>query len=118
MKTTTTISFEDIPSIPKIVKDFLNGTFPTNNSFVWKDENILSKIIEKSENYSSESRSILAGVLKKQHEKLFLSEKQKSNLEVLQRNNTFTITTGHQLNLFSGHVFFIYKIQWKTIVEE
>ena len=110
MKTTTTISFEDIPSIPKIVKDFLNGTFPTNNSFVWKDENILSKIIEKSENYSSESRSILAGVLKKQHEKLFLSEKQKSNLEVLQRNNTFTITTGHQLNLFSGPVFFIYKI--------
>jgi uncharacterized protein YllA (UPF0747 family) len=25
-------------------------------------------------------------------------------------SNTFTITTGHQLNLFSGPVFFVYKI--------
>ena len=33
-----------------------------------------------------------------------------SNIECLGRDNTFTITTGHQLNLFGGTQYFIYKI--------
>ncbi len=41
---------------------------------------------------------------------LTLSSKQKENIENLRLANTFTITTGHQLNLFSGPVFFVYKI--------
>ena len=32
------------------------------------------------------------------------------NMEVLIQENTFTITTGHQLNIFSGPLYFIYKI--------
>ena len=45
-----------------------------------------------------------------QLETLSLSSEQKENLENLKQPNTFTITTGHQLNLFSGPVFFVYKI--------
>jgi uncharacterized protein YllA (UPF0747 family) len=41
---------------------------------------------------------------------LKLSSKQQENLENIKLPNTFTITTGHQLNLFSGPVFFVYKI--------
>ena len=33
-----------------------------------------------------------------------------SNIEMLKGDNTFTITTGHQLNIFTGPLFFIYKI--------
>jgi bacillithiol biosynthesis cysteine-adding enzyme BshC len=32
------------------------------------------------------------------------------NLELLRNDNTFTITTGHQLNIFTGPLYFIYKI--------
>ena len=32
------------------------------------------------------------------------------NIELLEKENTFTITTGHQLNLFTGPLYFLYKI--------
>ena len=34
----------------------------------------------------------------------------KSNIKLLADNKTFTITTGHQLNIFTGPLYFIYKI--------
>jgi bacillithiol biosynthesis cysteine-adding enzyme BshC len=32
------------------------------------------------------------------------------NIESLRNTNTFTITTGHQLNIFTGPLYFVYKI--------
>lgn len=32
------------------------------------------------------------------------------NLELLKQDNTYTITTGHQLNIFAGPLYFLYKI--------
>ena len=32
------------------------------------------------------------------------------NLQLLKLNNTYTITTGHQLNIFAGPLYFLYKI--------
>ncbi|HBS12012.1 MAG TPA: bacillithiol biosynthesis cysteine-adding enzyme BshC, partial [Flavobacteriaceae bacterium] len=32
------------------------------------------------------------------------------NIQSLLSKNTFTITTGHQLNLFTGPLYFLYKI--------
>nr|MBC7614106.1 bacillithiol biosynthesis cysteine-adding enzyme BshC [Pseudopedobacter sp.] len=34
----------------------------------------------------------------------------KSNIKALGESNTFTITTGHQLNIFTGPLYFIFKI--------
>ena len=42
---------------------------------------------------------------------IFLAnEIQKKNIDNLLEKNTFTITTGHQLNLLTGPLYFIYKI--------
>jgi hypothetical protein len=41
-------------------------------------------------------------VLRAQHQHLDLSAKQSQHLDLLLSENTFTVTTGHQLNLFSG----------------
>src|SRR5690606_25530209 len=38
------------------------------------------------------------------------SSLQNQHLDLLREETTFTVTTGHQLNLFTGPVFFIYKI--------
>lgn len=56
-------------------------------------------------------RRLLVSEIKKQNELVTnTSEKSKANLELLLNENTYTITTGHQLCLFTGPLYFIYKI--------
>ncbi len=62
-------------------------------------------------------RDVLVEVLKRQYAGVGAeSEKWKadsavlSNIELLSDPNTYTITTGHQLNIFTGPLYFIYKI--------
>lgn len=56
------------------------------------------------------NRSVLAKVLQQQYNRLATSAAVTQNIEALAQENTFTITTGHQLNLFTGPLYFIYKI--------
>ena len=46
----------------------------------------------------------------RQYEGVDMSQPSKKNIEHLSNDNCFTITTGHQLNLFTGPLYFIYKI--------
>jgi bacillithiol biosynthesis cysteine-adding enzyme BshC len=55
-------------------------------------------------------RQTLLKTLKEQYSAFECSALTKNNIELLALENTFTITTGHQLNLFTGPLFFIYKI--------
>ncbi len=55
-------------------------------------------------------RNLLSIVLSKQYKDLTLSVKQRSNLDLINSDNTFTITTAHQPNIFTGPLYFIYKI--------
>ena len=73
-------------------------------------ENFKLQIEEKQEAFSVASRSILVDALKHQYESIDISDLTHSNINALQNSNTFTITTGHQLNLFTGPMYFFYKI--------
>lgn len=73
-------------------------------------ENFKHQLEEKGKNFPLENRKILVNVLKKQHAKFEISEVTSNNIELLNQTNTYTITTGHQLNLFTGPLYFIYKI--------
>jgi len=58
-------------------------------------------------------RSILTETLQDQYKKLpvnEVSELTRINLDLLNQENTFTVTTGHQLNIFTGPLYFIFKI--------
>ena len=55
-------------------------------------------------------RQLLVDVLRKQYQDIALNSLQQHNLDKLLEENTFTITTAHQPNLFTGHLYFIYKI--------
>ncbi|MEG0925750.1 bacillithiol biosynthesis cysteine-adding enzyme BshC [Chryseobacterium sp.] len=110
MKTINKISFNDIESIPQLVKDFLNQKIEGFENNTFSLDHFSQQIHVKKDSFSSEQRDVLADVFEKQLSELTLSSKQKENLENLKLPNTFTITTGHQLNLFSGPVFFVYKI--------
>ena len=73
-------------------------------------ENFESQIKEKKTNYANENRAVLVSVLKNQYSKINSSTETLNNIKLLNDSNTFTITTGHQLNLFSGPLYFLYKI--------
>lgn len=73
-------------------------------------ENFASQIDEKAKNYSLENRLSLVSALKNQNKNFPISELTQANIELLKSEKTFTITTGHQLNLFTGPAYFLYKI--------
>ncbi len=55
-------------------------------------------------------RKVLVEELKLQYQGINLSEKLAQNIQALQLSNTYTITTAHQPNIFTGPLYFIYKI--------
>ena len=55
-------------------------------------------------------RGLLVDALKEQYQNIELTAKQQNNLNLLLNENTFTICTAHQPNIFTGHLYFIYKI--------
>jgi bacillithiol biosynthesis cysteine-adding enzyme BshC len=65
--------------------------------------------IEERKNFDT-PRSLLVEELKLQYEGIELTQLQKENLEKLLDEKTFTVCTAHQPNIFTGHLYFIYKI--------
>ncbi|MBB6327132.1 bacillithiol biosynthesis cysteine-adding enzyme BshC [Algoriphagus iocasae] len=63
-----------------------------------------------AKNFSQEKREVLVEALKSQYEGIEISDSVRGNIESLGKPNTYTVTTGHQLNLFTGPLYFIYKI--------
>ncbi|RAI87051.1 bacillithiol biosynthesis cysteine-adding enzyme BshC [Algoriphagus yeomjeoni] len=60
--------------------------------------------------FSQENRKILVAALQTQYANQEVSYAVSKNIESLSSAQTFTVTTGHQLNLFTGPLYFIYKI--------
>ncbi len=56
------------------------------------------------------SRKVLVEALQTQYKNFETSAQTLKNISLLQHKNTFTVTTGHQLNLFTGPLYFLYKI--------
>lgn len=106
------ITYQNSGYFSKLIVDYLDqkaelktlyNRFPTVENFRLQME-------EKSKNFPIENREILAKALLNQYQNFEVSETTSNNIELLKNSNTFTITTGHQLNLFTGPLYFIYKI--------
>lgn len=55
------------------------------------------------------NRNVLVRELEKQYARVKTDEKVIKNIHLLESDNTFTITTAHQPNIFTGPLYFIYK---------
>ena len=73
-------------------------------------DNFKNQIDQKKRNYKNQNREIIYKVIKEQYKGVNCSKDFKLILESIKNKNTFTITTGHQLNLFTGPIYFLYKI--------
>jgi bacillithiol synthase len=72
--------------------------------------NFKAQVAEKANSFSQANRDVLVSVLQKQYKSLSISDAVKKNISALSDPKTFTVTTGHQLNIFTGPLYFIYKI--------
>jgi bacillithiol synthase len=73
-------------------------------------ENFNKSLTKKASSYSPQTRKILVDSLSRQYKNLQLSDQVRDHLRLLSDDKTFTVTTGHQLNIFTGPLYFIYKI--------
>jgi bacillithiol biosynthesis cysteine-adding enzyme BshC len=106
------ISYQDSGYFVPLIVDYLNQKpelqdlyhrFPTA-------ENFEKQFTEKQSQFSDSSRQVLVSALQRQYNSILGSASTKQNINQLLDKNTFTITTGHQLNLFTGPLYFLYKI--------
>lgn len=109
---TDCISFQNSGYFTPMMNDYLNQESNLQSFYnrIPTIENFENQITEKQQNYHSKNREILVSVLNKQYENISISEFTKNNIALLSKEKTFTITTGHQLNLFTGPLYFLYKI--------
>lgn len=55
-------------------------------------------------------REVLVAALQEQYKELSITDAVRSNIESLEDQQTFTVTTAHQPNIFTGYLYFVYKI--------
>jgi uncharacterized protein YllA (UPF0747 family) len=106
------VSFKNTGYFSKIICDYLEKKVAVKNFYTYfPDLNGFKKQIElRSEKNNILDRKVLVQTLKTQYKNISTSSKTKNNIALLEKENTFTITTGHQLNLFTGPLYFLYKI--------
>lgn len=109
---TTHIPFAETGYFSNIICDYLSqdkkikpfySNFPNVEGFK-------KQIDEKRLSVRAESRTILVNSLENQYKNIKISDSTRKHIQLLKKENTFTITTGHQLNLFTGPLYFLYKI--------
>jgi len=104
------IPYSETDIFNTLTNDFVNKSsdlftfinkFPSLENF---EEIISQKSLEKI------NRDALVSCLKKQNKNFKISKETSNNINSLSSKNTFTITTGHQLCLFTGPLYFAYKV--------
>lgn len=106
------ISFRDTNYFSSLICDYLEEK-PSLNQFYNqfpKIENFKLQIDAKQKFVREQTRTTLVKVVNDQYQNIKTSSLTTKNIVALKLQNTFTITTGHQLNLFTGPLYFLYKI--------
>lgn len=103
------IDVTEINILSDLIRDYINEDPKLAHLYDYsKNIGEFKRVIE---NKSKENinREVLATELSKQYESLENTDLVLENVKLLRQENTFTITTAHQLCLFTGPLYFVYK---------
>jgi len=112
-----TLSYAATGAFSSLLTDYIAGA-PALAPFYNRRPELAAfpaQIAEKQAAYPPEMRQRLVADLRAQYAELgglndTMPPAVAANLDLLARDTTFTITTGHQLNLLTGPLYFVYKI--------
>jgi len=98
-------------AFPTIALDYLDGITELEQFYKYKPniESFEQVIKDKTANHSAD-RDLLATTIQNQYKGIALNGSVAKNIELLRNSKTFTVCTGHQLQLFTGPLYFLYKI--------
>ena len=104
------IPYSETGKFAKIVLDYINQSDGLKD-FYEHAVNIegIKAAIAQREKFNTD-RKLLAEQLQIQYKNINDSDIVKANINALSDENTFTVCTAHQPNIFTGHLYFIYKI--------
>jgi bacillithiol biosynthesis cysteine-adding enzyme BshC len=104
------ISYKEAAFFNKIILDYIEGD-ETLRHFYSLPPNVegIQKAIRKK-NEQPLNRTALVSSLSRQYATLAMEQKVQNNIDLLHFPGTYTICTAHQPNLFTGPLYFIYKI--------
>lgn len=104
------LTYRDTNFFSKIILDYIDGAEQLAPFFLHTStaEGIQQSILQR-QNFNTD-RKLLVKVLGEQYAQIDTSPQVKKNIELLGSQNTFTVCTAHQPNIFTGHLYFIYKI--------
>jgi bacillithiol synthase len=104
------IAYEKTGYFSKLVLDYLEGDEKLKPFYKYPvSVDGIKASIEARKNFDT-PRNLLVQQLYKQYDGIQLNKLQEQNLQSLLQQNTFTICTAHQPNIFTGPLYFIYKI--------
>ncbi|HEX4373592.1 MAG TPA: bacillithiol biosynthesis cysteine-adding enzyme BshC, partial [Puia sp.] len=108
--TATNLSYQQTGYFSKLITDYLNGEGLLTPFYKHpvSVEGIKSAIHDREQ--FKTKRTVLVDELNKQYSSVTISDPVEKNIKRLSAENTFTITTAHQPAIFTGTLFFIYKI--------
>jgi bacillithiol synthase len=104
------IPFSELPMLAKMDKAYAEQA-PALRPF-YKYPTTLASFQDVINDKSKENinREMLVSTFKKQYSAFDTESVANSQIEKLSQSNTFTVTTAHQPSLFTGPLYFIYKI--------
>jgi bacillithiol biosynthesis cysteine-adding enzyme BshC len=103
------ISYQQTHAFSSVVLDYIEGK-DNLESFYKYSPSLKGFEQAVGERKFAGDRSLLTSTLHQQYADLQPSELTTAQINLLADDRTFTITTGHQLNIFTGPLYFIYKI--------
>ncbi|HJV18828.1 MAG TPA: bacillithiol biosynthesis cysteine-adding enzyme BshC [Sediminibacterium sp.] len=108
--TTAFLPYEGTGYFSKIVADYLKQADTLRPFYRYTpDMNGIRSALDARKKTTT-NRSLLVSALREQYSGLEISPEVSANIALLEAKHTFTITTAHQPNIFTGPLYFIYKI--------
>jgi bacillithiol synthase len=106
----TRLPYRHTGAFAKIVLDYIDQS-PALKPFYANPPGLngIQKTIDSRRKFPTDRKTLVAE-LKKQYSAIGLTPEVQKNIESLLSPETFTVTTAHQNNLFTGPLYFIYKI--------
>ena len=107
----TRIPFRNTGYFSPLICDLIEG-HPALDALIARPVELAGfelQIAEKQMHYAPDKRQALVKALRNQYKTVNRKETAEKQITRLEKATTFTVTTGHQLNLFTGPLYFFIK---------